>query len=129
MTSGERNTIERQGRKFSYPLEAGASINRGTMVVLAAGKAKAGLTAVNLICVGMAQQSASIAEGDEVVQAKLGTFLFANSTTDALADAHVGSDCFIEDDETVAATDGGGTRSRAGTFRGFEGGAVWVEFS
>lgn len=128
-TSGERNTTEREGRVFSHQLAAQEAINRGAMVVLDSGVAKPGFVAAALVCVGVAQASAATADGDTAVNAKLGTFLFANSATDACDEADIGKPCFIEDDETVGATDGGGTRSKAGILRAIEGGNCWVEFN
>jgi hypothetical protein len=63
------------------------------------------------------------------VEAQLGCFAFANSSTDALDDTDVGSDCFIEDDETVSKTNDGGARSRAGKVREIDGNQVWVAFN
>ena len=51
---------------------------------------------------------------------------------DAIAQADVGKVCFIVDDQTVAKTNGGNTRSPAGIVDGmacrFGGGNVWVRF-
>ena len=54
---------------------------------------------------------------------------FANSAaTDAITLADIGKDCFIVDDQTVAKTDGSGTRSRAGRVFDVDADGVWVEF-
>ena len=53
---------------------------------------------------------------------------FANSSAgDLITIADIGKACFIVDDQTVAKTDGTGTRSRAGIVDGIEAsGGVWV---
>jgi hypothetical protein len=56
--------------------------------------------------------------------------LFENSaSTDAITDAHVGYSCYAVDDQTVALTDNGGARPRAGKIHKVEGGKVWVDFN
>jgi len=56
-----------------------------------------------------------------------GVFKFANSANgDLIAQANVCADCYIVDDNTVALTDGGGTRSRAGKIVGVDSDGVWV---
>jgi hypothetical protein len=127
-SNGERNTFEREGRTFSHLLKAAAVINRGVIVVLDAGAAKAGAAGAGLVAVGIAEESADQPAGDTHVKAKLGCFLLANSATDAIAAADVGSDCFVEDDITVAKTDDTGSLSRAGKVRALSDGGVWVEF-
>ena len=126
-TSNERATVERQGRTFTHDLDGGFTILRGTIAMLVAGKARPGAPAAGAICIGIAK--ASVYDGDPSVDADLGCFSLANSSTDPLGDADVGSDCFIEDNEAVAKTDGGGTLSKAGRVREIDGNAVWVEFT
>lgn len=52
-----------------------------------------------------------------------------SSSTDAITDVHVGRDCFVVDDQTVALTDNGGTRPRAGRIEKVDSKGVWVDFS
>jgi hypothetical protein len=58
-----------------------------------------------------------------------GIFKFANSSAgDAIAQANVGVDCYIVDDQTVALTSGPNTRSRAGKVTEIDAdGGIWVE--
>ena len=61
------------------------------------------------------------------VEVERGVFAFDNSTAgDAIAQADVGNNAYIVDDQTVAKTDGGGTRSIAGVIEGFDGTSVLV---
>jgi hypothetical protein len=63
-------------------------------------------------------------------QVRSGTFKMNNSASaDLIATANVGQDCFVVDDNTVALTDGNGTRLRAGKVFGVESDGVWVTMS
>ena len=66
------------------------------------------------------------AAGAATVEYRQGVFAFENASGDAVVQAGVGKLCFIVDDQTVAATNGTGTRSPAGIVEGIEGGRVWV---
>ena len=58
-----------------------------------------------------------------------GVFPFKNSAAaDEITNAEIGSDCYIVDDETVAKTDGTGTRSVAGKVFLVDDYGVWVDF-
>ncbi|PIE13820.1 MAG: hypothetical protein CSA70_03645 [Rhodobacterales bacterium] len=128
-TTGERNTPQRAGDYYTYDLEAGAKINKGAIVCLNAGYAKAGYEAAGLVTVGRAEESVDTSLGDTKVRTRRGVFQYDNSPgADELTRADIDIDCFLVDDETVAKTDGGATRSVAGIVRGVEGGKVWVEF-
>lgn len=64
----------------------------------------------------------------EDVNVRRGTFRFANSSgADEITLADVGKDCFAADNQTVAKTDGGGARPKAGRIFDVDGGGVWVE--
>ncbi|KPN64261.1 hypothetical protein SAMN04488527_101262 [Aliiroseovarius crassostreae] len=128
-TTGERNTLHRAGEFLSYALAPGAKINKGAIACLDAGLAKKGHAAVGLVTVGRAEHSVDEAAGDTQVKVRRGNFRYLNSAgADELTNADVGKPCYLVDDETVAKTDGGGTRSVAGTLREVEGGQVWIEF-
>jgi hypothetical protein len=117
--TADRNTAAREGASFSDPVAAATKIFAGTIVVLnAAGNAVPGLTALNLVVRGRARELADNsagAAGDINVDSESGVFRFGNSAAgDAITRAEIGDDCYIVDDQTVAKTDGGGTRSKAG---------------
>ena len=96
----------------------------------AAGFLTKGATALNGIGLGRAEQTvdnSAGAAGAATVEYRRGVFPFANSGGgDLIAQGDVGKLCWIVDDQTVAKTDGGGTRSRAGLIDGVEAGQVWV---
>jgi hypothetical protein len=53
--------------------------------------------------------------GATIVEVDQGVFKYANSTSaDLIAQANVGQLCYVVDDQTVALTNGSGTRSPAG---------------
>lgn len=123
-----RNTPQRTGDVFAFPVAANTTIHQGSLVVLDAGYGKPGRTATGLIAVGRAESSATaVSAGDAQVEARRGVFKFANSAAgDAIAQADVGADCFIVDDQTVAKTNGTNTRSRAGKVAAVDADGVWV---
>jgi hypothetical protein len=128
--NAERNTAQRMGDLREEPVAATVKIWAGSLVMRnAAGYLTKGATATN--CVGVGRAEATVdntgAAGAATVEYRVGTFLFANSAAgDLIGIADIGKPCFIVDDQTVAKTDGGATRSRAGIVAGIEGAGVWV---
>ena len=128
-TTGERNTPWRQGIDFAFDLAVGAKINKGAIVCLDAGAAKPGFANASVITVGVCIETADQSAGDQKVKVRRGTFQFNNSAgADELTAADIGAECYLVDDETVAKTNGGNARSKAGVVRDIEGGKVWIEF-
>lgn len=129
--SRDRNTHEREGHTLELPVAAATQIHAGSLVVVgAAGFAAPGSTALNLRAAGRAEvavDNSAGANGAETVKVRRGCFKFRNSGADPVGVAHVLGDCYIVDDETVAATDGAGTRSRAGKVLAIDSDGVWVE--
>ncbi|MDO5631129.1 MAG: hypothetical protein Q4G22_04755 [Paracoccus sp. (in: a-proteobacteria)] len=127
--TNDRNTLERQGSRFAYEVAANAVIHAGTIVCLQAGAAVPGAATAGLVTVGIAQDAADNsggAKGARSVQVRTGTFLLANAATDAVTAAEIGADCFVFDNETVAKSNGGTNRPKAGRVRAVEPGGVWV---
>jgi hypothetical protein len=128
--TAERGTLKKAKGPRSFPLAAGVKATKGGIAVLAAGYAKSGVTALNLIAAGMfieTVDNTNGAAGDKRADVEEGEFLFAIASADPVAQADVGSDVFIVDDETIAKTNGANTRSRAGKLTGIEGGQAWVK--
>jgi hypothetical protein len=129
----ERDTPMQGGdaviRKVSLKMAA-QKIWRGSLVMLDAGYAKRGAVATGKIAVGRAAatvDNSGGAAGDLSIEVEQGVFKFANSTSsDAITQAEVGSNCYIVDDQTVAKTDGTGTRSVAGKVVAVDSDGVWV---
>ena len=128
--SAERNTLYKPGELMAFPVAASVKIYKGALVALAAGYAKPGTTATGLVAVGMAVETVENTwgqDGDEAVTVRPGIYAWANSAgTDAILQTQVGSDCYIVDDQTVARTDGNGTRSKAGKVLAVDPDGVWV---
>lgn len=129
----DRNTLRRDGVQTEPPVAAGARIYGGALVAInAAGFAVPGSTATGLIGAGVAEQRADntgAAAGAIRVRLNRLPHCFGNSdSADAITLADVGSDCYIVDDQTVAKTNGSGTRSRAGRVFDVDGEGVWVDF-
>lgn len=126
-------TVERDNKDFSRDVAANVKIWQGAIVALSAtGYATPGATATTLVADGIAAQTVDNTGGSAgalKVPVKKGTFRFANSaSTDAITRAEIGDDCWIVDDQTVAKTDGGTTRSKAGRIMDVDAQGVWVEF-
>lgn len=116
---------------LSLPVKAGVKIYAGSLVVIDAGYAAPARTAVGLIAIGRAEETVDNttgAAGDESVEVRRGAYKYKNSAAaDLIAQADVGKDCYIVDDETVAKTDGTATRSKAGKVLSIDSDGVYVE--
>ena len=148
MPSGGKATIE-----VGYiGLAAGAKVYQGSIVVFdpSTGYGRNGYTAPGLICLGRAEtplqgalpapaytapgtgaqvyDNTGGANGQVTAYYRQGVFNFANSgAADLIAVTNIGQDCYIVDDQTVALTDGVGTRSRAGRIINVDSQGVWVQ--
>lgn len=127
----DRNTPVRTGQTRRLKLDANVRIFAGALVVLAAGFAKPGATALNLVAVGRAEEAVDNtggAQGAKEIEVRPGIFRFGNSAAgDAITAAEIGSDCYVVDDQTVAKTNGTNTRSKAGKVFDVDAQGVWVE--
>lgn len=132
--AAERDTQRRQGDRAAYPVLAATKVLAGTIVALtAAGYAQGGAVATTLKAVGVADETADNtagASGDIKVPIRNdGWFRFSNSAAgDLITIADIGNNCYIVDNQTVAKTDGGATRSVAGKIRDVDAAGVWIEF-
>ena len=129
----DRNTLSRNGDQAEPPVAANARIFGGALVAInAAGLAVPGSTALGLKGAGVAERRADNTGGTAgAIRVRLSRrpAQFANSAAaDAITLADLGADCFIVDDQTVAKTDGSGTRSRAGRVYDVDADGVWVDF-
>ncbi len=130
--TADRNTPRQQGVHVSALMAATAVIHAGALVAInATGYAVPGSTATGLTYFGRAEEAkdnSGGADGDETVLVRRqDAFQWENSGTDPVGQASLGKVCYIEDDQTVAATDGTGTRSEAGIVIGIDADGVWVQ--
>ncbi|MGQ0622761.1 MAG: hypothetical protein ACT4QA_23130 [Panacagrimonas sp.] len=130
--TADKAKVTRLNRAYNDPVLAGAKIYAGALVVLdAAGWARPGIVATTLKARGVAVASVDNtlgANGALSVDTEPGLFRFKNSASgDLIARADIRTDCYIVDDETVAKTSGGSTRSIAGKVIDVEADGVWVQ--
>lgn len=132
----DRNSKSRPRDARAEPMAATVKIDPGAIVMRnAAGFATKGATATGAFGIGVALETVDNtgAAGAATVVCVAGISAFANPAAgDAIVQADVGKVCVIVDDQTVAKTNGGNTRSPAGIVDGmacrFGGGNVWVRF-
>ncbi|MEW5903638.1 MAG: hypothetical protein AB1722_04750 [Pseudomonadota bacterium] len=130
--TADRNTQMKDGELIAVPVATTKKIFAGSLVAAnATGYATPGAVATTLTYLGRAEETvdnSAGADGAVSVLVRRGkAFKFANSGTDAVTQASLGKVCYIEDDQTVSATNGTNTRSAAGTVVGVESDGVWVQ--
>lgn len=126
--SQARQPTEIEGVFSQAPMKGATTILQGAIVVMEAGLAVPGKTGLNLVVLGVAPTTAKNtgADGEKSVEAKRGTFKFANLGADAILAGDVGKDAYLVDDQTVAKTSGTNTRSVAGKIIQVESDGVFV---
>lgn len=132
------NTEYRDGILFPVALLASALVLQGTFAVVGDDGyaiSSANVGGADQKCIGIwecdAQNTGANGEVLGVVRRNKHV-LVANSSADPVTQAELGSQIYIEDNQTVAKTDGAGTRSVAGLFMGFDTEYtthVWVEIA
>lgn len=130
--AADRNTPMKDGELIAVPVATNVKIYAGALVVAnSGGYAAPGSVATTLTYLGRAEEQVDNtggANGAKTVLVRRGTaFKFKNSGADAVTQASLGKVCYVVDDETVAATNGGNTRSAAGTVLAVEADGVWVQ--
>ena len=130
--SQDRATPQRDGNDRVLPVAANAVIHAGALVVVnAAGFAQPGdASAATHAAAGRAEEPVDNTggrAGDVTVRVQRGVFRWANSAgADEIDNSHIGGPCYVIDDQTVAATNGAGSRSAAGTVFDVDAQGVWV---
>ena len=130
--SADKSVSNRTGGLIVYKVAAAMKIFAGALMVLDASKyARPGYEQAGLIAVGVAKRALDNslgAAGAQEIEIEEGVFQFFNSTsTDLIGRTDIGEVCYIVDDQTVAKTNGAGTRSAAGTIKDVDTYGVWVE--
>ncbi|WIX31244.1 hypothetical protein QO259_10395 [Salinicola sp. JS01] len=123
------NTPYRDNIRRAYRKARDTELPAGSIAVIgAAGLAIAASEATGLTAVGIVERAEIPAA--ESVEVRRGSHRVVNSTgADEITSGHIGRRCYLVDAQTVAATDGGGTRSIAGIVDGTDdAGGVWVVF-
>jgi len=126
----DRHTPLKKAEAIAVPVGAGAVIHAGALVVAnASGFAVPGSTATGLTYIGRAEASVDNTDGANGAAAvqvrRLAAFKWANDGS--IVQANLMQTAYIVDDQTLAATDGTGTRSAAGKIVGIDTDGVWIE--
>lgn len=126
----DRNTPMKSGDLIPVLVAAGAVIHAGALVVTDAdGYATPGNTAIGLTYIGRAEEAADNTGGADgavaVLVRRRSAFKWGNDGS--ITQAHLMKTAYIVDDQTLAATDGTGTRSAAGRIVGIDTDGVWIE--
>ena len=130
--TADRDCRRREGLEYKLPAEAGAVGYAGGLAALnASGNVVSGSTATGLQGIGRFQyafNNSGAAAGAVLAHINTGIFNFNNaaSSPDLITAAMTGQIAWIVDDNTVAATNGGGTRSPAGVIDGVDSLGVWI---
>ena len=129
--SADRKTPMRDGETIQLQLAASTKIYAGAMVAKnASGYAVPAADAANLVVMGRSEQyvdNSAGANGDETVLVRRKkTFKYKNSAAHPATIANIGSNLYVEDDETVS-TSGGTNNIVAGKCIGVDSDGVWVE--
>lgn len=127
-----RQTLRREIGVLVVPVKADAVIRAGFMVCVdTTGHAVEAIANPDLVYLGRAEEhidATGFSDGDVTITVTThNAFLYANSSADPVTQASFGLPCYIEDGETVAATDAGGTLCKAGRVVGIDDDGVWVE--
>ncbi len=131
-TQGRDTEARNKFGLLPFLVAAAKHIYAGTLVVLnATGYVEPATTALGKIPVGRAREEVDNTlgqDGDESITVEQGEFKFDNSAAgDAITIAEIGDMCYAVDDQTVAKTNGGGTRSPAGFITGVDDDGVWIK--
>ncbi|WP_410499700.1 hypothetical protein [Chitinibacter sp. S2-10] len=132
IATADRNTAHKDGELVRVPVAGAVKILGGTIVCASAtGFGTPGATAATLAYLGMADEcvdNTAGADGALTVGVRLGrAFKWANDGGDPVTQASLGRPCYIVDNQTVAKTNGAGTRSQAGIVVGIDADGVWVK--
>ena len=132
--TADRNTPASLGNMREPPVKAATKIYAGAMVAIDASSwANPASASTTIKVIGRAEVQADNsagANGDINVRVGAGIYRYGNSASaDLIARKDIGSPCYAVDDQTVALTNGSGTRSVAGTIFDVDTVGVWVKFS
>lgn len=130
--TADRNTSHHDGQLIGVPMATGVECFAGGIACAnASGFATPGATATTLTYLGRFEETLDNTAGANGAQTILvrrkAAFKWKNSASNAVTQARLGKVCYIVDDETVALSDGTGTRSAAGIVVGLDADGVWVE--
>jgi len=127
----DRDTHRSELTLVNDPVAASTRIFGGSIVMLdASGNAVPGAAATDLTPRGISQEHADNSggsAGDIFVQSRRGVFHLENDGSVSRTD--IGGQAYVVDDQTVANSDGTGTRSALGKIIDVDAAGVWVEIA
>jgi len=131
--TSDRKTPMRDGESIALEVAASTKIYAGGMVAVnSSGYAVPAADAAGLKVMGRVEEyvdNSAGGDGDKTVMVRRKkAFRFKNSSSNAVTTAHIGSDIYVEDDETVSSS-GGTNNIKAGKCLGVETSGVWVEIA
>lgn len=128
--TADRNTPQRAGDEFVYPVSAGKKCFAGGIAVMNGGTCEPGTTATGLVYLGRFEEQVDNSlgqDGDVKARVRRSCFCFANSSgADEITLSEVGGKAYIVDDATVAKTSATNTRSEAGVIVNVDDLGVWI---
>jgi hypothetical protein len=125
----DNRRVERiDGYRRSLPVKANAVCFQGALAVMSGAVVQPGAVAANLRTVGIFEAYAKGGAADGAVEATVvrGTYKFANDGAAAVTAAHIGSPCYVLDDQTVSSSHDTNARSIAGIVFDVDSDGVWV---
>jgi len=126
----ERKTPQKLDGVRRFDVAAATTCEKGLLAMLdASGDCEPGATATGKTAAGRFEETVDNsggAAGDKKIDVKAGIFRWANSSGDPIDASHVGGTAYIEDSQTVSATNGGSTQSAAGRIVDVDSDGVWV---
>jgi hypothetical protein len=130
--AADRNTLEKLGKDLSLGVAAAKKCYAGGIACASAtGFATPGAVATTLVVLGRFEETVDNtpgADGALTVRIKRGVFRWLNSSAgDLIATANINAIAYIVDDQTVAKTNGGATRSAAGRIVDVDAQGVWID--
>ena len=125
--TASRITTRRPGDRLALIVAAAVQVFQGGMIgVKPDGTAVPASADPTLFIPGIADRDAA---AGKPVEALKEIAVFENSAAaDEVTKGNIGDDCFVVDDQTVALTNAGGTRPRAGKVFDVDAYGVWVDF-
>lgn len=127
----DRKTPMKDGELIPLPVAASTIIEAGKMAAAnATGYTVEAADAASYKVMGRAEETVDNSTGSDgdlsVLVRRKKAFKYNNSGSNPVTEAHIGTDIYVEDDETVSSS--GGTNSIvAGKCLGVESDGVWVE--
>ena len=127
-----RNTPFKDTQVIAVPMAANVKIYAGAIVCAnATGFGTPGATSTTLTYLGRAEDTIDNTGGVDgaktITVRRKKMFKWNNLAADLVTQADLGKPVFIVDDETVAKSSGGATRSPAGKVLGVDADGVWID--